>query len=322
MDPKSITKIIGGAGHTFIILESGLVYGCGSNKDGQLALDENIKYVLDFQLINSLEEYFITDIACGWNSTVALTQNNIALVWGNNTHLQLGLSNKLCYYKPNILQYSVKFISMGLRHIGVVTENGLLAMGGSNAKGQLYLFNEDNSPVKKSKLAVVKNFKNVVKVACGQNHTLVLMANGELYGFGDNRYKQICMTVDEPIIYQPQRICFYEHIPRESRILCGWTHNALLTNDGKALLWGRNNYSQLTGTSSGPVVVDDVVLLALGSEHCISICSKNALHTWGWNEHNNCGIPNCDIVSEKSFLANNCLKVGAGYGYSFAVLCS
>lgn len=317
---NSITKVIGGGGHSFIILESGQVYGCGSNKNGQLALDEQVQNATKFQLIVSLGEHLIRDIACGWNSTIALTENNIALVWGSNSHLQLGLSNKSNYYKPHVLDYSVRSISMGLRHMAILYENGSLATAGSNSKGQLCLFDEFKNPVKQSKLVFVPDMHNIVKVACGQNHTITLTANGELYGFGDNRFHQICANSPDSIIYVPKRILICDYLPIDSKILCGWTHNAISTADGNAILWGRNNYGQLTGTSSGPVVINNVYSLALGSEHCLCIDNDRILYTWGWNEHCNCGIENCDVVIEKTFLANDCLKIGTGFGYSFAVL--
>ena len=57
------------------------------------------------------------------------------------------------------------------------------------------------------------------KVACGQYFTLVLTHNRDLYGFGDNKYRQL-LSKEKKSIETPELL-----ISRKMReISVGWTH--------------------------------------------------------------------------------------------------
>lgn len=81
----------------------------------------------------------------------------------------------------------------------------------------------------------------------------------------------------------------------------GWNHVAYLTVSRKLFLYGRNNYGQLgTGNRSEIDTPQECLIFpvddfALGAEHGI-LKSNDAIYTWGWNEHRNCGIDGDDDV--------------------------
>ena len=57
------------------------------------------------------------------------------------------------------------------------------------------------------------------KVACGQYFTLVLTQHGDLYGFGDNKYRQLLRkekkNIETPLLLISRKLC---------EISVGWTH--------------------------------------------------------------------------------------------------
>lgn len=93
LDLSCITSIVGGGGHTLIVNKYGQVFACGSNTMGQLGLEMNTENLV-FERIKLLDTYHIIQVACGWNSSLAVTKNGELLVWGSNAYCQLGLPKK------------------------------------------------------------------------------------------------------------------------------------------------------------------------------------------------------------------------------------
>lgn len=132
-------KIVGGAGHTLLLDKSGHTHGCGWNNKGQVGLAEATSR---FQRLDGLEGRKIVDVACGWDSSMALADDGKIFVWGSNSHGQLGSRTiKLGSWtsKPLAVELDVPVqrISMGLRHTAVVTRDSKVFICGAAAKGQL-----------------------------------------------------------------------------------------------------------------------------------------------------------------------------------------
>lgn len=81
-------------------------------------------------------------------------------------------------------------IASGLNHSMALAENGRLYAWGNNSFGQLGLGNCTHQ----TEAVLVKTLGDgsIIKaVACGANHTLVLLVNGEAWSFGRNEYGQL-----------------------------------------------------------------------------------------------------------------------------------
>lgn len=48
-----------------------------------------------FEKIKSLDTYHVTEVACGWDSSLAVTKDGELFVWGSNAYGQLGLPKKV-----------------------------------------------------------------------------------------------------------------------------------------------------------------------------------------------------------------------------------
>ena len=70
--------------------------------------------------------------------------------------------------------------------------------------------------------------KQVNQVACGAHHTLALLDNGWVYGWGWNSQGQLGFTSNDPCVPSPKRIDALSGI-EITDVRCGNTHSAALT---------------------------------------------------------------------------------------------
>lgn len=337
LHPKNIKKIVGGAGHTLVLDNAGSIYSCGWNNKGQAGFSNDEGTLLFRKVGGDLENKVVLDIACGWDSSAALTSEGILYAWGSNNYGQLGK-------QPNVLRWShepfspcpnrkIERVSMGLRHTALITDNGSVITAGSGNKGQLGVdsSSQKNSFDPTSAFREVPTINNAMDVACGQHHTVVATTHGELYVFGDNKHGQLGLDPQiVPRTVKPTKLTNIR-LQADFKIYTGWSHTIVL-NNGAIFSWGRNTYGQLgclpnERLSSWQISrmnrVPKIQQIATGSEHAIALTEDASIFCWGWNEHGNCGIGHTRDVflPEELSLRNSAgTLIGIGAGHSFAVI--
>ena len=196
----------------------------------------------------------------------------------------------------------------------------------------------------------------IVDITSGMAHTVVILSNGEAYGWGNGRKGQL----GEPahIVETPRKI---ERLGfRVMRAVCGreftyfvgedchavlgsdkwnvrsdtpssvsdWTDIAaswgsifVLKTDGEIISWGRNDHGQLA-----PPNLPEIKQIAVGSEHVVALTKAGAVLCWGWGEHGNCGRDTDDAGDVKNRWNEvridngggaEVVGVGAGWATSF-----
>ncbi|KDR15370.1 secretion-regulating guanine nucleotide exchange factor isoform X1 [Zootermopsis nevadensis] len=337
LDLSCITSIVGGGGHTLIVNKYGQVFACGSNTMGQLGLEMNTENLV-FERIKLLDTYHIIQVACGWNSSLAVTKNGELLVWGSNAYCQLGLPKKKTPFTSIPLKIEVpyvKTVASGLRHSAILTTDGLVMVCGNGKNGQLGL--TDNNGISVAEVEQpqeIPGVTDVCSIACGQQHTVVMTCSRRIFVWGNNKHGQL--GVDPSLhaaIFTPKEIFIPQRPDAGCILLSGWTHTAILTVDGKIINWGRNTYGQLGSHEYQrplfwkPQVMDNVKnvkQLAVGSEHNIAVLDTGRIVSWGWNEHGNCGTGTDENVQVPTSVGmdikQTALIVGTGAGHSFALI--
>ncbi|ESZ92298.1 hypothetical protein SBOR_7338 [Sclerotinia borealis F-4128] len=194
---------------------------------------------------------------------------------------------------------------------------------GTGNKGELglgeFLF-------RSSKPQMIENFPpaglKVVDLATSVSHAVVVLSNGDVYGWGSGRKGQLGQP--EGIIYSPRKIEGLEF--KAVRAICGreftcilaessssqhkilgsnkwnirsaapeklsswtdvgstWGSILLLQNNEALTSWGRDDHGQLAPSQLPPVRQ-----IAIGSEHGLALTTKGEVCAWGWGEHGNCG---------------------------------
>lgn len=335
LDLSCITCITGGGGHTLIVNKYGQVFACGSNTKGQLGLGMDTEHPV-FEKIKSLDTYHVTQVACGWDSSLAVTKDGELFVWGSNAYCQLGLPKKVPFttIPLKLAITNVKAVASGLRHSAILTRDGHVLVCGNGKNGQLGLTDNNGIPfVEVEHPQKVPGVMDVYSVACGQQHTVVMTSSGRIFVWGSNKHGQLGVdpTLHSTVI-NPKEICFPQRPDGGCILLSGWTHVAILTDSGKIINWGRNTYGQLgcheyqRPLSWKPQIMDNienVTQLAIGSEHNIAILGTGRIVSWGWNEHGNCGTGTEEDVRVPTSVGmginQKAVIAGTGAGHSFAL---
>nr|XP_060623975.1 secretion-regulating guanine nucleotide exchange factor isoform X2 [Anolis sagrei ordinatus] len=277
---ETIKNMTGGGGHSAVVTDTGELFLCGQNKNGQLGLGHT-EDVTHFTLCSSLCGCPVIQVACGWDFTIILAGNGQVFSCGSNSFGQLGISltsgGSTVPKRIESLQEKVVNVAAGLRHALAVTENGSVFQWGIGMSSQakracqaemVPSFLRAREPCKVTGLEDTK----VKSVASGSYHAAALTDEGELYVWGNNKHKQLVNKGD--FILKPQKIdAHYFGGEKVRRVWNGWTHMVAQTEMGKVFTWGRVDYAQL-GRSGLPYEQMDQDVKGF-NEHCV----KEPLHS-------------------------------------------
>ena len=177
-----------GASHVGAIATNGYLWSWGRNDFGQVGDNSVVNKsspVLNYILGNDWQQ-----ISCGYNVSAAIKQNGTLWLWGSNFYGTLGDGTTVS--KSSGVQIlsggTWKVVSVGTRHaVGIKTDNSLWTWG-NNSFGQLGngSINSTSSPVENG-----LGGKDWANVYAGNNFTIALKNNGNLYGFGLNGSGQL-----------------------------------------------------------------------------------------------------------------------------------
>lgn len=280
--------IKGGGGHVLVLNKTGHLFACGWNHKGQLGTGDQ-RDLSSFVQIQAkhFSNKTVSKIACGWDSSAAICDGTL-YVWGSNAFGQLGFDKKTVPLTSTPIELKlpanekVEDVCFGLRYICILsTQKNVYLAGRVKFSDQCDIV--EHNGVEFCKLKI--DSKGLCSISSGSNH-LIYCCGRRVVGIGDNKYQQ----------------CEENHFSKEVvQIECGWTHNGVLTADGKVWLWGRNTYGQLgsSDTNSTNLVElqpERIENICLGSEHGLALTEDGVVYTWGWNEHGNCGNGQVDNV--------------------------
>ncbi|GLD93746.1 hypothetical protein PINS_up002351 [Pythium insidiosum] len=88
----------------------------------------------------------------------------------------------------------------------------------------------------------------VAQVACGGQHTIILLEGGVVMGMGDNEFGQVGVGKDgedSKVIEEPRELAALNNAAKVRQIGCGDSHSVALSVDGDVFTWGRGQYGQL-----------------------------------------------------------------------------
>ena len=323
-------QIACGPYHTMFLTESGNVYGCGENDYNQVNSSEGeyIEYirknyvnsyviknptrVTEFdQLLNDGET--ITKIACGRGHTMYLTSLGNVYGCGYNYFNQVSSSGDDPINEPTKIEITdfpetveIIQIACGSSHTMFLTSLGNVYGCGRNNFNQVSSSGDDsiNEPAK-IEITDFPETVEIIQIACGRSHTMFLTSMGNVYGCGDNNYRQVNTSNIDIIPQQTKITDFSPQLVSDetiTEIACGLYHTMFLTSEGNVYGCGYNNFNQVSSSGDNPIdeptkieITDFdpglasneyITQIACGSEHTMFLTSLGNVYGCGWNYFN------------------------------------
>lgn len=321
---SKIRRIAAGGNHTLILYEDGSVYAAGSNVDGRCGRDPASG---ESESMHRFGRVVVSDPVTGRRVDVF---KDVAATW-----------------EGSFLVASLDGV------IGDEEEGEVVFALGSGARGELGL-GEDcgkaSSAARVSGLPLRAGVR-VSGIASGMGHSVVVLSNGEVYGWGGARKGQLGEEVrDRRIVWEPVRV---GDVPfRATGAVCGREFTVVMgdaaagelvvlgSKDNKwGILSGLANMGSLAGYAGGyaswhgvyvhqrdssvvawgrndrgqlpPAGLSSPKKLAIGSEHGMALLNDGTVKAFGWGEHGNCG-PDTDPQGNVSGGCNEIPITGEG----------
>uniref|UniRef100_A0A8C5CS70 HECT and RLD domain containing E3 ubiquitin protein ligase 4 n=1 Tax=Gadus morhua TaxID=8049 RepID=A0A8C5CS70_GADMO len=250
LDAQNIVAVSCGESHTLALNDKAQVFSWGLGSDGQLGLNNFEECVRVPRNIKSLSDVQITQVACGYWHSHALSKGKL-FSWGQNRYGQLGLgTDRQGLPTPQHVQslQGIPFsqVTAGGAHSFALTQSGAVFGWGRNKFGQLGL-NDNNDRHSPTLLKSLRS-QRVIYVCCGEDHTAALTKEGGVFTFGAGGYGQLGHNSTNHEI-NPRKV--FELMGNEvTQIACGRQHTlAFIPSTGKMDSFGLGGNGQL-GTRS------------------------------------------------------------------------
>jgi alpha-tubulin suppressor-like RCC1 family protein len=300
----SITKISCGHYHTVVLTLTGRVFACGNNQSGQLGNGtfDNKNIFTEMTPVGAT----FTQIACGFNHTVALSSTGRVFACGDNQFGQLGNNsfvNKTILTEMTSVGQTFTQIACGFNHTVALTSTGRVFACGYNQFGQL----GNNSFVNKSILTIMNNpflGATFTQISCGYDHTVALTSTGRVFACGRNNYGQLgTSNFTNMIVLSPMLVPYPGIIFTKIASICSF-HTGAITSTGDLFTCGRNNLGQLgDGTiNNNKTILTAMALpsgltfsqIACGLFYTVVITSDGFLGSCGDNQYGQLGNGSSD----------------------------
>lgn len=217
-------------------------------------------------------------------------------------------------------------LAAGASHSLVIAEDGTLWGWGNHESGRLgsaRISGNLNDPTPKQ----IPGLSDVVQVAAGRYHSLVVTADGIAYGFGSNGYGQLGDTTENDSRF-PRQV---DALTNVDHVSAGIFHSLALVvgNSGnRVYAWGSDSYGQL-GQGGGlarlrsdrplEVSISTPVQVAAGDHFSLALDAAGSVWFWG-DLGGNGSISDSDaIVPIQISGLQNIVRISAGGSHALAL---
>ena len=331
------------------------LFAIGSNGSGQLGIGHKEDVSVPKQVIFHPDTPTspITKVAAGGNHSVLLTESG-KLFWSGDKASGAcgqGPSANIPIFLP--LQPSKEQLELGVASFVAATWEATIIVTQDADQKNTQIFSLEIGTkgelgageliVRTPSATRLKDFPpqgtEVVDLAACMGHVVIVLSNGDAYGWGNCRKGQ----AGEPcaVIHQPRRIendfpvkravcakeatcLFGDQASGKLRVLgsdkwglqsqaptsapawkdvgASWGNMFILTQEGGLLAWGRDDHGQMPPPDLPPIRT-----FAVGSEHVVALTEEGEVLAWGWGEHGNCGpnVDNNDVKGRWNVIASS-----------------
>ena len=237
------TTISAGDQYSQVLMSNGVLYGFGENGSGQLGIEGSTTDQLTPVVSASSLSGSIADVACGYKHTLCILANGGVQAWGTQIAGALG-DNNPSGNSPSPVTPSFGFtptattISAGSHYSQVLMSNGVLYGFGNNSSGQLGI--EGNTTNQLTPVVSASSLSgSIADVACGTSHTLCILANGEVRGWGTQSFGALGDGNTSGVTTTPVTPLF-GFTPTTTMISGGYIFSQVLMSNGTRYAFGSN----------------------------------------------------------------------------------
>ena len=268
--------------------------------------------------------------------------NGIVISFGNNKHNETSHDRYEKLTLPRVIfklkNETINNIYSGWEHNIVLNNKGEIFSFGHNQYYQCGLPNMQrnfgnteniNDP---TNISILHNNLKAIKVSCGNEHSLILAQDKNVYGFGNNEGGLLGINNNKIRTYKPIKINFLNRTNQNKNenyngkikdITCGTMHNLALTEDGKIFSWGclqggqlglpsdyllntnkkLNSYNNfyLSNPTLIPYFRDNnikISQISCGEAHSLALNNKGNIYSWGFGSNGQLGLGFCEDCFE------------------------
>lgn len=288
-----IKSISAGGNHYLFLKNDGTVYSYGLNTGGQLG-NGTTEPNMSPAIIPGLNN--VKEVCAGGSHNLALKYDGSVWAWGKNSDGQAGNNTKTDVLIPTQITSlnNVIAIGAGRNHSMAITSDGAVYSWGDGSMGQIGNGYTDDKRVPTLTKGLPAN--SVKAVTGGGAHSLALLNNGKLKGWGRNRNGQLgCNDTDDA--YSAADVLVLGNVVA---VDAGGAHSLALKGDGTVWAWGDNTYYQVSSGSSEadiltPIQVSylsNVAKITSGDSFNLALKSDGTIWSWGNDGSGQLGFEN------------------------------
>ncbi len=308
---REIRTVEAGSSHSLVLMNDGTVWAFGDNYHGQLGDGTTEGSLLPVRVMQGTEPMEnVRAIAAGGRHSLFLKDDHTlwAAGYNNSQELQMPRNQVNSSISPVQIAEDVKSAAAGYEHTVILKNDGTVWTAGTNEYGQLgngstdtshdfvQVLHEEGQPM-----------SDVIAVAAGRFHTLILKNNGTLWAMGDNEYGQLGVGSDDSMLLLPLPVMGgeYDYTEMENirTVAAGCDHTMIIKENGTVWMTGRICYG-ITDNGQGvhinsPNQVEDPEkyyemmtngsYAAAGSGHTLILLENGELWAKGWNNKGQLG---------------------------------
>eukprot|EP01080_Neovahlkampfia_damariscottae_P000904 gene904-9814_t len=238
---QEVEEVQGGEYHSILLTTSGHVYSIGDNEYGQLGVGTKIAISRSYIKANVSN---IKQISTFRYHNLLLNSSGSVYAYGYGEYGELGQGDETIRFVPTLVPNfnNVKQVAAGDFFSLMLLETGMVYGMGRNFFGAL----GDGTKISRTTpVPIALENSNIVYIAAGGGHSMILKSDGKAYSFGDNSLGQVGVNTATKFITVPTAV-----VGDNSKIVkisLGGAHSLFLKSNGKVYGLGSNRYGQITG---------------------------------------------------------------------------
>jgi alpha-tubulin suppressor-like RCC1 family protein len=335
---SNVIDIACGQNHTLLLLGSGQVVSYGSNQFGQLGISTNSGTTnpnFSPTIIPNINNAI--GIVAGGNHTVIILSDGTIRTCGRNRYGQLGTTTNVgTTVATNALQ-TVSGISTaitatcGTEATAILLSNGQVRTFGFNQRGQLGVSTNSGTTTPVS-TPQTTDISNVIDIAYGNEHLVLLTASGKVFTCGINLYGNLGYSLNSGTSNANSILREITTVSGVKQIGCGAYHTILILNDNRIMTVGLNQNGQLGYLTGGsallinntPTIVPDIsniIQVRGGLNHTVVLSGDGVIYTFGNNQFGQSLLGKSDIqLIEDYVIDTNITQIATGFAASHSAI--